>query len=222
MDNKFARLPGQSAPSLEDLNYDANGLIPCVVTHADTGRALMLAFVNREALGKTIVSGRMHFWSRSRQCIWLKGETSGNYLDVVRLHLDCDADALWAQVRPAGPACHTGEPSCFFTELYASPGEPTPRIQSAEFMQMLIELLAARNVERPEGSYTAKLFEGGRDRILKKIGEESGEVIIAAKNQNVDELRWELADLLFHALVLCVNEKLDPHAVIAELQSRRH
>ena len=220
MDMRYERRPGQKPPSFEDLQYDSEGLIPCIITHADTGHTLMHASLNREALGHTVATGRMHIWNRETGRMWMEGEERGSYLDVVRIHLDCNSDALWAQVRPAGPACRTGEPGCFYTELYRSPGETDPGAESAEFVHTLVQVLMMRHMERPEGSRSTKLFDSGSEGIigaLQAIMARTGESATARRQE---ELKRDLADLVFHMLVLCVNEHIDPHAVIAELRAR--
>ncbi|HWQ12408.1 MAG TPA: bifunctional phosphoribosyl-AMP cyclohydrolase/phosphoribosyl-ATP diphosphatase HisIE [Roseiflexaceae bacterium] len=200
------------------MKYDANGLIPTIVQHARSGEVLMLGYMNEEALRRTLESGLMTFWSRSRGTLWQKGETSGHVLRLVELRQDCDGDALLALVEPAGPTCHTGEPSCFHRTL---DGQHTERAPSSGILAELADVIARRAAELPEGSYTTRLLRGGVDRIGKKIGEEAAEVIIAAKNGAPDELAWELSDLLYHSLVLIQQQGLPLETVWRELR-RRH
>jgi phosphoribosyl-ATP pyrophosphohydrolase/phosphoribosyl-AMP cyclohydrolase len=203
------------------LTFDDKGLIPAVVQHATTGRVLMVAFMSRESLDKTIETGEAHFWSRRRNELWRKGATSGNVMRVVEILADCDADCLLLRVSPAGPACHTGEPSCFFNTV-ATTEERTAETSLSEILSELSQVIRDRKEKRPEGSYTTKLFEGGIDRIAKKVGEESAEVIIASKNRDPDELCRESADLLYHLLVLWEQVGISPSQVGEELKRRRH
>jgi phosphoribosyl-AMP cyclohydrolase / phosphoribosyl-ATP pyrophosphohydrolase len=204
-------------PSIEGLHFDERGLIPAVVQDAETGTVLMLAYMNRESLKLTIETGETHFWSRSRNKIWHKGETSGNVQTVLTLRYDCDADSLLVTVNQHGSACHTGEFSCFFTQFHAS-GAATPVL--GEVLGRLSGVIHKRKTELPEGSYTAKLFKEGVDRILKKVGEESGEVIIAAKNHNKQEITWEVSDLLYHTMVLLEQEGVGLGEIAGELERR--
>jgi phosphoribosyl-ATP pyrophosphohydrolase/phosphoribosyl-AMP cyclohydrolase len=201
------------------INYDSNGLVPAIVQHARSGEVLMLGYMNAEALTRTITTKRVTFWSRSRSSLWVKGETSGNFLNLVDLRLDCDGDALLVLAEPQGPTCHTGKPSCFH---YTHAGELTAeRTPAVSFLIELGDLIARRAAEMPEGAYTTKLLNGGVDRIGKKIGEEAAEVIIAAKNHSANELIWEVADLLYHTMVLLQSEQVPLDAIWAELR-RRH
>lgn len=200
--------------NLDKLKFDAAGLIPAVVTDVDSGRLLMLAYMNRESLDITLREGYTCFWSRSRRELWRKGETSGNRQKVVSITADCDFDTLEVRVRKLGPACHTGAESCFFNEIMVS-DEPEPFS-----VRGLYELLLGRKETRPEGSYTSYLFEKGLDKILKKVGEESTEVIIAAHARDKRETVYELADLAYHALVLMAELGITPEEVEAELAGR--
>jgi phosphoribosyl-AMP cyclohydrolase / phosphoribosyl-ATP pyrophosphohydrolase len=201
------------------VKFDEKELIPAIVQHARSGEVLMLGFMNEESLRLTVESGQVTFWSRSRQSLWRKGETSGNVLQLVEIRQDCDGDALLVLAEPAGPTCHTGEPSCFHRDLA---GEPAGRRAPASLiLTQIADVIARRAAERPEGSYTVKLLDGGVDRIGKKIGEEAAEVIIAAKNAAPDELRWEMADLLYHSLLLLAQQGLSLESVWEELR-RRH
>jgi phosphoribosyl-ATP pyrophosphohydrolase/phosphoribosyl-AMP cyclohydrolase len=191
---------------MNDLKF-ANGLIPAIVRDARSGEVLTLAWMNEESLQKTVDSGETWFWSRSRNELWHKGATSGNTQKVVHIAPDCDRDALVVTVIPSGPACHTGAVSCFA-------GVP-PRT-----LDGLMQVLRQRNEERPEGSYSAYLFNEGRDKILKKIGEEATEVVIAAKGTERERVVSEIADLVFHLSVLMVDADLDWKEVEEELRSR--
>lgn len=205
--------------NLEELKFDENGLIPAVVQDARTHHVLTLAYMNRESLAITLREGRTCFYSRSRRTLWRKGETSGNVQRVVRVTADCDGDALLVEVEPAGPACHTGEESCFFRPLE---GAPDGGAAQARFsLDGLYELLLGRKAERPAGSYTTYLFDKGREKILKKVGEECTEVIIGAMKDSREETVFEVADLTYHVLVLLAEMGVTPDEVRAEL-ARRH
>ena len=200
--------------NIEELKFDEKGLIPAVVVDSITKKVLTVAYMNRESLKISMEQGRTCFWSRSRQELWLKGDTSGNYQNIVSITADCDRDALVVVVEKEGPACHTGADSCFFNPLWHSDSRH-------EFsLQGLYELLEGRNRERPAGSYTTYLFEKGTDKILKKIGEECTEVIIAGKADDKRETVYELADLAYHAMVLMVQMGITVEDVHKELASR--
>ena len=199
---------------IEELKFDKDGLIPAIVVDAVTKDVLTLAYMNKESLGITLEKGLTCFYSRSRQCLWLKGETSGNYQHVVSITADCDKDALVIKVEKDGPACHTGAESCFFQPLYISE-------EKHEFsLRGLYALLMERKEKMPQGSYTTYLFEKGLDKILKKIGEECTEVIIAGKAQDKKETIYEIADLAYHTMVLMVQNGITVDEVQAELASR--
>lgn len=199
---------------IEELKFDEKGLIPAIVVDAVTQEVLTLAYMNAESLNITLEKGLTCFWSRSRQTLWLKGETSGNYQRVTSITADCDKDALVVKVEKDGPACHTGAESCFFNPLYIHE-------EKSEFsLRGLYELLLGRKKEMPQGSYTTYLFEKGLDKILKKVGEENTEVIIAAKAQDKKETIYEIADLAYHLLVLMVESGITVDEVQAELASR--
>lgn len=196
------------------LKFDAQGLIPAIVVDEVSKKVLTLAYMNRESLQISMEKKLTCFFSRSRQQLWLKGETSGNYQHIVSITADCDLDALVVTVRPDGPACHLGTFSCFSNPLWQND-------ELSDFsLDGLMKLLKERNVERPQGSYTTYLFEKGLDKILKKIGEESTEVIIAAKAEDKKETVYELADLCYHALVLMVQSGISLQDVHDELASR--
>ncbi len=203
----------------DELRFDANGLIPAIVQDSVSKEVLTLAYMNKESLLKTIETQETWFWSRSRQELWHKGATSGHTQKVTSLRYDCDGDALVVQVVPNGPACHTGSYTCFGGKISAETAEAKP--DRFAILNELEELIASRETERPEGSYTTYLFEKGIDKILKKVGEEASEVIIAAKNGSHDELRYEASDLIFHLLVLLREQKLPFDEILTELQKRR-
>ena len=196
------------------LKFDEKGLIPAIVVDSITKKVLTLAYMNEESLRITMEKGLTCFYSRSRQELWLKGETSGNYQHVVSITADCDSDALVVVVEPDGPACHTGEETCFFNDVYES---ETLREFSLE---ALIKLIEGRKRDKVEGSYTTYLFEKGLDKILKKVGEESTEVIIAAKADDKKETIYEIADLTYHLLVLMIEMGISLEDVHRELASR--
>lgn len=200
------------------LKYNSDGLIPAIVQDAATKKVLTLAYMNEESLQKTIESGETWFYSRSRQELWHKGATSGNTQKVESIVYDCDQDALVVLVVPRGPACHNGTTTCFTEVLYEA--DAASKQVGSEFLYELEALIADREKQRPEGSYTTYLFEKGVDKILKKVGEESAEVIIAAKNRDHDELQWESADLIFHLLVLLKEQNVPFSDVLAALKER--
>ncbi|RRR78355.1 MAG: bifunctional phosphoribosyl-AMP cyclohydrolase/phosphoribosyl-ATP diphosphatase HisIE [Candidatus Viridilinea halotolerans] len=200
------------------VQFDANNLIPAIVQHARTGEVLMLGYMNAEALQQTRERGLVTFWSRSRQELWTKGATSGHVLRLVALRQDCDGDALLVLAEPEGPTCHTGARSCFFRDLDEAP--VTSAAPPAAILGRLADLIQARRAATGEESYTARLLQGGVDRIGKKIGEEAAEVIIAAKNGSHAELSYELADLMYHSLVLLASQNLPVEAIWQELERR--
>jgi phosphoribosyl-ATP pyrophosphohydrolase/phosphoribosyl-AMP cyclohydrolase len=199
---------------LKDIKFNQDGLAPAVVQDARTREVLMLAYMNAESLARTLETGETWFWSRSRNELWHKGATSGNTQQVVSVSSDCDNDAIVVLVNPAGPACHTGARSCFAIE---SQDEE----HSGGLLHELYELIKSRQAERPEGSYTTYLFDKGLDKILKKVGEESAETIIAAKNDDPKQLVAETADLLYHLLVMLVARGVNLDDVRNELAQRR-
>lgn len=206
---------------LEAVSWNADGLVPVVIVDAETDAVLTLAYANREAVERTLATRSTWLYSRSRGALWNKGETSGNTQQVVAVAIDCDRDALLYRVLPAGPACHTGAATCFFDVVPLAGAEAPP--EGAQFASALIALartIAARKVHAPEGSYTAKLFAGGVDRIGKKIGEEATEVVIAAMNDDRGELVWETSDLLYHTLVMLAEREVPLDEVGAELARR--
>jgi phosphoribosyl-ATP pyrophosphohydrolase/phosphoribosyl-AMP cyclohydrolase len=204
------------------IRFDGRGLVPAVVQDAATGQVLMVAWMNEEALQRTRETGQAHFWSRSRQELWHKGATSGNTMNVRDLLVDCDADTLLLQVDPAGPACHTGNGSCFFRNSGVFDGSPVRRdVGGEQVLHSLFATILERQASRTPGSYTARLLDSGEDEILKKVGEEAMEVILAAKGQGDERLTAEVADLLYHLLVLLAARGLDLGDVEAELVRRR-
>ena len=200
--------------SIDQLKFDENGLIPAVVVDSITKKVLTVAYMNKESLQVSMEKGLTCFWSRSRQELWLKGETSGNYQHIVSITADCDGDALVVTVEKDGPACHTGTDSCFTNPVWQSENLHEFSVQG------LYDMLVGRNEQRPEGSYTTYLFEKGIDKILKKVGEECTEVIIAAKADDKKETVYELADLMYHAMVLMVQMGISVEDVQKELASR--
>ncbi len=199
---------------INNLKFDKDGLIPAVVVDSITKQVLTVAYMNKESLAISMEKGLTCFWSRSRQELWLKGETSGNYQHIVSITADCDGDALVVVVEKEGPACHLGTESCFTNELWYSD-------ERQEFsLQGLYQLLEGRKADKPEGSYTTYLFEKGIDKILKKVGEECTEVIIAGKADDKAETVYELADLAYHAMVLMVEMGITVEDVHKELASR--
>lgn len=200
--------------NIEELKFDEKGLIPAIVVDAVSKQVLTLAYMNRESLAISMEQERTCFWSRSRQELWLKGETSGNFQTIVSITADCDKDALVVMVEPEGPACHTGEVSCFHNPVYQSEAR-------REFSyQGLYSLLEGRKRDLPEGSYTTYLFQKGLDKILKKVGEECTEVIIAAKDEDRAETIYEIADLAYHVMVLMTQQGITLEEIHKELASR--
>ncbi len=200
--------------NIDELKFDEKGLIPAIVVDSVSKKVLTLAYMNRESLEISIEKGLTCFFSRSRQKLWLKGETSGNYQHIVSITADCDKDALTVVVEPDGPACHTGSFSCFENPVWESD-------ELSEFsLEGLYQLLVGRKKDRPEGSYTTYLFDKGLDKILKKVGEECTEVIIAGKAEDKKETIYEIADLAYHAMVLMVQMGITVKDVHRELASR--
>ena len=199
---------------IKELKFDEKGLIPAIVKDAVTGKVLTLAYMNEESLKISMEKELTCFWSRSRQELWLKGETSGNYQHIVSITADCDKDALLVLVEPDGPACHLGTETCFENTVFESD-------ERKEFSyEQLFELIRGRKVNKQEGSYTTYLFDKGIDKILKKVGEESTEVIIAAKAEDKAETVYEIADLAYHVMVLMIEAGIDLKDIHKELASR--
>ncbi|MBM7567011.1 bifunctional phosphoribosyl-AMP cyclohydrolase/phosphoribosyl-ATP diphosphatase HisIE [Paenibacillus sacheonensis] len=211
-----------------EIKWNEAGLVPAIVQDVASKEVLMMAYMNEESLKLSVESGKTWFWSRSRGELWHKGATSGHTQRIVSMHYDCDGDTLLVRVEQNGPACHTGSYSCFTSEIQGVKGTEAGASafqQSSDRFAMLNQLeatIAQRYVERPEGAYTTYLFEKGVDKILKKVGEESAEVIIAAKNKDNDELRCETSDLIFHLMVLLRERGLSLDEVMAELGLRHN
>ena len=200
--------------NIDELKFDEKGLIPAVVQDYFSKQVLTVAYMNRESLEISMKEGRTCFYSRSRQCLWRKGETSGNTQEIVTIKADCDLDALVVEVIKKGPACHTGSESCFFNDVYQSEAHQ-------DFsMEALYRLLEGRKTEPKEGSYTTYLFQKGIDKILKKVGEECTEVIVAGKGGDREETIFEIADLAYHVMVLMVEMGIQPKDIFAQLASR--
>ncbi|MBN9656003.1 bifunctional phosphoribosyl-AMP cyclohydrolase/phosphoribosyl-ATP diphosphatase HisIE [Halobacillus sp. GSS1] len=204
--------------NIDEIQFDEQGLVPAIVQDAKSKAVLTLAYMNEESLKKTLEIGETVFYSRSRQELWHKGETSGNTQEVRSIHYDCDQDALLVQVVPSGPACHKGDYSCFSEELTDS--EKKLKENRYHILDELQTVLADRKATLPEGSYTSTLFQEGVDRIAKKIGEEAGEVIIAAKNDDPEEIALESADLLFHLLLILTDRQVPLDDVLDVLEKR--
>ncbi|MBR5959416.1 MAG: bifunctional phosphoribosyl-AMP cyclohydrolase/phosphoribosyl-ATP diphosphatase HisIE [Clostridia bacterium] len=200
--------------NIDELKFDEKGLIPAIVVDAENGKVLMMAYMNKESLKVSMEKGLTCFWSRSRQELWLKGETSGNYQHIVSITADCDRDTLLVKVEKDGPACHTGNETCFNDVIWESD-------DLHEFTyEGLMELIAGRKTEKKEGSYTTYLFEKGLDKILKKVGEETTEVIIAAKDKDKKNTIYEIADLTYHVMVLMIEAGISLDDIHKELASR--
>ena len=209
---------------IEEIKFDERGLVPAIVQDADTRQVLTLAYMNAESLKRTIETNETWFWSRSRASLWKKGETSGHTQRVIDILVDCDRDALTILVKPNGPACHTGEQSCFHNALQEAGSLPEKiagtKPDLGAVLNDLYALVESRKRDKPEGSYTTYLFEQGLDKILKKVGEESSETIIAAKNQDRGVLAGEASDLLYHLIVLMVERGLTLEQISDELVNR--
>ena len=206
-------------PDLSMLQFNEQGLIPAIVQDAASGQVLMLAYMNRQSIEKTLTTGVTHYWSRSRSKLWQKGETSGHIQHVRELRYDCDADTLLIMVDQQGMACHTGERSCFFKHLPESPHQANPPVPDA-LLSKLYDVILERKQRAPQESYVASLMARGQDQVLKKVVEEAAEVVLASKNGGPDEIVYELADLWFHTLVALGWHDLPPQAVLQELQRR--
>jgi len=216
----------------KQLKFDDKGLIPAIVQDERTRDVLMLAYMNEDALRMTVETGKAHFWSRSRKKLWQKGETSGNCLMVKSIRFDCDMDALLLAVNPLGPACHTNNMSCFYREACVKPGSggKVSLVESERagdedpgqsILDELYRVVQERKIDPPKRSYTASLMGSGKDRVLKKVGEEATEVVIASKNDSAEEIIYEMADLWFHTIVLLGYHDIPPGYVYRELRERR-
>ena len=199
--------------NISDLKFDDNGLIPAIVADSNTGQVLTLAYMNAESLQISIDEGQTCFWSRSRNELWRKGETSGNYQNIVSIKADCDNDALLVSVEPQGPACHTGAETCFHNNLHGNDDEPFS-------VSSLYNVITERMANPQPGSYTNYLFDKGIDTILKKIGEESTEVIIAGKADDKGQTIYEIGDLVYHTMVLMASMGITPRDIVNELSGR--
>lgn len=201
--------------NLENIRFDEKGLVPAIVQDINTGKVLMLAYMNEESIKLTLETKKTWFYSRSREKLWNKGETSGNFQTVKKISYDCDGDAILLEVEPAGPACHTGEMSCFFNNILDEKEE-----NASDILQKLYSRITDRRENPVEGSYTNYLFDKGVDKILKKVGEETSEVIIASKNNSKDEMTYEISDLVYHLLVLMVDRGVAINDIKKELGIR--
>jgi phosphoribosyl-ATP pyrophosphohydrolase/phosphoribosyl-AMP cyclohydrolase len=207
---------------IEDLKFDSKGLIPAVVQNKSTKEVLMVAYMNADTIKQTLETGRATFWSRSRQEVWVKGDTSGNYMYVDEIRVDCDGDCLVVLANPAGPACHTGNRSCFFRTV--SNGELKDVDESkdlADVMAVDEAVIIDRKKNPEQGSYTNYLFDKGEDKILKKVGEEAAEVVIAGKNRSKEEISYEVADLIYHLTVMLVDNNMTWNDIYKEMKRRR-
>ncbi len=207
----------ESAISFSEFKLNDQGLIPCIVQDFKTNEVLMMAYMNEEAYQQTIETGKMTYYSRSREQLWIKGETSGHYQYVRSLSLDCDKDTILAKVMQVGAACHTGSHSCFYRELVKKEFKD---LSPTTVFHDVFDVILDRKEHPKEGSYTNYLFEKGLDKILKKCGEEATEIIIAAKNPNAEELKYEIADFLYHMMVLMADRGLDWDDIMTELANR--
>jgi phosphoribosyl-AMP cyclohydrolase / phosphoribosyl-ATP pyrophosphohydrolase len=205
---------------IANVKFDEHGLVPAIVQDAQTHEVLTLAYMNEESLQRTLESGETWFWSRSRNELWHKGETSGNTQAVVELISDCDHDAVLIRVNPSGPACHTGQVSCFHNTIDTRESTGVDSKTLSDTLEVLYRVIQSRELERPKGSYTSYLFDEGIDKILKKVGEEASETIIAAKNNDDGMFIGEVSDLIYHLLVLMVARGVSLDQVIDELDRR--
>ncbi|MDR1541197.1 MAG: bifunctional phosphoribosyl-AMP cyclohydrolase/phosphoribosyl-ATP diphosphatase HisIE [Clostridiales bacterium] len=204
---------------MDEIRFDEKGLVPVITQEARTKDVLMVAYMNREALELTVSTKKMHYYSRSRSKLWLKGETSGHFQTLLSLRADCDNDTLLAEVEQEGVACHTGSKSCFFKKVY---GEEEAEKPFGSILEELYETVLDRKANPVEGSYTNWLLDEGIDKILKKVGEESAEVIIAAKNSSKQEISYEVADLLYHLSVMLAHQGVSWEEALKKLKGRRN
>lgn len=206
---------------INTLKFDASGLIPAVVQNIETNEVLMVAYMNADTIKQTLETGRATFWSRSRQEVWVKGDTSGNYMYVKEVRVDCDCDCLVVLVNPAGPACHTGNRSCFFRKIEDGKLVEDAKEQTKTDVFAREQAVVMDRKEHPEeGSYTNYLFDKGEDKILKKVGEEAAEVVIAGKNRDKDEISYETADLIYHLTVMLVGNGMTWEDIYKEMERR--
>lgn len=206
----------------QTFKFDGQGLIPAVVQDWLDGTVLMVGYMNQDALNRTMATKTVHFWSRSRQTLWEKGETSGNKLHVKTLFVDCDRDTILVKAQPVGPTCHTGARACFFTPLDESGamGTGTSDEAAGGILEAVLRTIGARRANPQPGSYTTKLFEGGHDKILKKVAEEAGEVLLASKGGKKEEIVYEIADLFFHTLMVLGYHDIPLSVIYQELATR--
>ena len=204
------------------LKFDDQGLLPAVVQDWLDGTVLMVGYMNQEAIAKTLAAKTVHFWSRSRNKLWEKGETSGHKLHVKELFVDCDCDTILVKAQPVGPTCHTGERACFFSRLDERGSIAGEKTQDAAggILELVLRTIRARRANPQAGSYTTKLFEGGHDKILKKVAEEAGEVLLASKGGKKEEIVYEVADLFFHTLMVLGYHELSLHEIYLEFGKR--
>ncbi len=206
---------------LEQIKFNESGLVPVIVQDMRSGQVLMLAYANKDAIQKTIDSGKSHFWSRSREKLWMKGEESGNVQDIKEVYYDCDMDTMLYLVEQTGVACHTGERTCFYRSLDGNKEAPSfESSNSSKTLDEVYEVILDRKLNPKDGSYVSGLFEKGLDKILKKIGEEAGETIIGAKNEDKKEVIYETADLWFHSMIVLSYFGITPNDIYEELGRR--
>jgi len=206
---------------LEQIKFNDDGLVPVIVQDKSSGQVLMLAYANKDAIQKTIDTGKSHFWSRSREKLWMKGEESGNIQEIQEIYYDCDIDTLLYLVKQTGVACHTGERTCFYRSTEGNTQAPTfGAPDSSKTLDEVYEVIIDRKLNPKEGSYVSGLFEKGIDKILKKIGEEAGETIIGAKNEDKKEVIYETADLWFHSMIVLSYFDINPEDIYDELGRR--
>lgn len=211
-----------SQASTNQFKFDEQGLLPAVIQDWLDGTVLMLGYMNQDAIAKTLATKTVHFWSRSRKTLWEKGETSGHKLYVKELFIDCDRDTILVKAQPAGPTCHTGERACFFSRLDDQGRIAGPITQDAAggILEGVLRIIRERRANPQAGSYTTKLFEGGHDKILKKVAEEAGEVLLASKGGKKEEIVYEVADLFFHALMVLGYHDVSLQEIYQELGKR--
>ena len=210
-----------SAIPFSEFKLNSDGLIPCIAQDYRTGEVLMMAYMNEDSYNKTLQTGLMTYWTRSRQRLWTKGEESGHFQKVISLTIDCDKDTILAKVDQTGPACHTGNPTCFFTPLTeATEATDADKKDIYKVLQDVYSVIADRKINPREGSYTNYLFDKGIDKILKKVGEECTEIVIASKNPDPKEIKYEIADFLYHAMVLMVERGVTWEEIAEELANR--
>ncbi len=208
---------------IKELKFDASGLIPAVVQNIETKEVLMVAYMNADTVKQTVETGRATFWSRSRQEVWVKGATSGNYMYVKEIRVDCDADCLVLLVNPAGSACHTGERSCFFRVVKDGKlVKETAVPERSDVFEREQAVVIDRKAHPEDGSYTNYLFDKGEDKILKKVGEEAAEVVIAGKNRDKAEISYEVSDLIYHLTVMLVDNDMTWDDIYREMERRRN